>query len=59
MSLLFYLVGGYLWWGWPGEDAIVAKRGKLFLAELKYRPCEAGDLSGADVHPDMRCCRDS
>eukprot|EP00435_Cladocopium_sp_Y103_P054726 s32_g17.t3 len=30
-----------------GEDAIVAKRGKLFLAELKYRPCE--DLTSADV----------
>lgn len=23
-----------------GEDALVAKRGKLFLASLKYRPCE-------------------
>eukprot|EP00438_Fugacium_kawagutii_P035135 Skav218775 [mRNA] locus=scaffold1372:372989:381938:- [translate_table: standard] len=26
------------------EDAEVAKRGKLFLAELKYRPCEARPL---------------
>ncbi|CAK9047239.1 unnamed protein product [Durusdinium trenchii] len=30
-----------------GDDAAVARRGKLFLAELKYRPCE--DLTSADV----------
>ena len=32
---------------WAGEDAAVAKRGKLFLAELKYRPCD--DLRVEDV----------